>query len=480
MIRFEPSSIMEPPAAARHKDDEHTESIQLADASLEAGTSSAYQQAHLTKQSSHTQQTQEIESDDLALVEEDLSFPDGGLEAYLVVFGSLAALILAFGMMNSLGAIQAYLITHQLADTPSSTVGWIFSIYFFIAFGGGIYAGPIFDAKGAKLPMILGSVMMVVGLFLAANSSEVYQFILTFGVIVGGGTSFLMSASLGSVSHWFNKKRASALGVCSIGGSLGGVIWPLMLRSALPTIGYAWSVRTLGFAGIFLLGLGCIFTKDRIRKPHQQSRSAKQILKDSFVLSDLLHEKRFLTLTISVFLCEFSLILVITYMSSYVIYQGYSESTSFLVLIVNNATGVLGRFLPNYIGDHYGRINIMLLTVFVCGVLIMVIWLPFGRDLSTMYAFAGLYGFFSSSTLSLTPVCCGQISKTEDFGKRYGTVYFLVSFGNLIALPIGGAIIGDGSGYNNLILTAGVIELVGAIFWFVTRYYCVGLKMCKV
>lgn len=465
------------PDPAKHKD--HYEAVESSDIpTTEAGTSSAI---GITKQQSHTQKTQEINPEDqIELAEEDLSFPDGGTEAYLVVLVALLSLIITFGLMNTIGAIQAYLTTHQLANASASSVGWIFSVYFFFAFGGGIYAGPIFDFKGARLPMVTGSVLVILGLFLTANCKKVYQFVLAYGVIVGVGTSFLMSASLGAVAHWFNKKRATALGMCSMGGSLGGVIWPLMLRSLYPKIGYAWTMRVLAFCSIVCLGLGCLLVKHRLQRTSGEIKSPKQIIKDSFVLKDLLHEKNFLTLTISVFLCEFSLILVITYLSSYTIYQGYTESDAFLVLIVCNSTGVLGRYLPNYMGDHWGRMNIMFVTVLVCSILILVVWLPFGHSLATLYAFAGLYGFFSSSTLSLTPVCCGQISRTEDFGKRYGTVYFLVSFGNLIALPIGGAIIGDGSGYNNLIITAGVFEVVAAAFWLLTRYYCVGMRLCKV
>ena len=41
-------------------------------------------------------------------------FPDGGLAAYLVLFGSFMGLIADFGIANSLGAIQSYVTSHQL------------------------------------------------------------------------------------------------------------------------------------------------------------------------------------------------------------------------------------------------------------------------------------------------------------------------------------------------------------------------------
>jgi len=396
-------------------------------------------------------------------------FPEGGKDANLVVLASFIGLLIDFGIMNSVGVVQAFVNNHQLETTSSSTVGWIFSIYFFMAYGGSLFTGPFFDSKGDKFSMIIGSILMVVGLFTTANCTQVYQFILSFGIVFGLGSSFIMTATLGAVSHWFQKKRSTALGICTMSGSLGGILWPLMFRCLFPKIGFKWSLNILGGISLILLLICTLLLKMRLPK-------TKPNLKESIVIKDLFIEPRFLTLSIAILLGEFSLILVITYMPSYTIYHGYSEADAFLVTIACNSIGVIGRVLAGYLGDKFGRFNIMWFAVTMCSILILSIWLPFGSDLKIMYSYSIIFGFFSSSFQSLTPVCCGQISKTRDFGKRYGTVYFLVSFGNLIALPLGGALIGDGKGYNNLIIFAGVIEGLSAIFWGLSRYFALGCK----
>ena len=43
---------------------------------------------------------------------------------------------------------------------------------------------------------------------------------------------------------------------------------------------------------------------------------------------------------------------------SYAIAQGASESTSLLLLTVWNATGILGRWIPGFVSDIYGRYNV--------------------------------------------------------------------------------------------------------------------------
>ena len=54
--------------------------------------------------------------------------PDGGLEAWLQVFGSWAILIATWGLVNSFGVFQAYYETKLLPDQTSSSISWIGSL----------------------------------------------------------------------------------------------------------------------------------------------------------------------------------------------------------------------------------------------------------------------------------------------------------------------------------------------------------------
>lgn len=96
----------------------------------------------------------------------DDDFPEGGMRAWLVVLGSWLASFGALGISNSMGTIHAYVSEHQLADYSEGTIGWIFSIYMFLAFFCGIYIGPIFDRYGPKWLIAAGTVCVVTALML--------------------------------------------------------------------------------------------------------------------------------------------------------------------------------------------------------------------------------------------------------------------------------------------------------------------------
>ena len=99
-------------------------------------------------------------------------YPEGGLRAYSVVFGSFCGMLAAFGLMNTIGVYQTYISTHQLSSYSDSAVGWIFGLYLFLAFFCGIQIGPVFDAKGPRWLILSGSVCLVGAIMGLAESTS--------------------------------------------------------------------------------------------------------------------------------------------------------------------------------------------------------------------------------------------------------------------------------------------------------------------
>lgn len=91
------------------------------------------------------------------------TYPEGGLQAWLVVLGGWFAMISSMGLMNTVGIFQAYTLSHQLRDHSEGTVGWIFSIYTFLAFFCGVYIGPVFDKYGPRWLVVAGCASTVAG-----------------------------------------------------------------------------------------------------------------------------------------------------------------------------------------------------------------------------------------------------------------------------------------------------------------------------
>lgn len=108
-----------------------------------------------------------LPSDDGQIPKDDpADYPEGGLRAWLVTFGAFCGMFAGFGVLNTIGIFQAYLSTHQLKRYDDSTNAWIFSIYAFVLFFCGLQIGPVFDAKGPRLLILMGSFCLIVGMML--------------------------------------------------------------------------------------------------------------------------------------------------------------------------------------------------------------------------------------------------------------------------------------------------------------------------
>lgn len=101
--------------------------------------------------------------------DQDLEFPEGGRRAWLVVLGSWCGLFSSLGLMNTMGVFQEYILMHQLKHLDAATVGWIFSLYAFCTFGGGLFVGPLFDNYGPRWLVLAGSVLVVLSMDLIGS-----------------------------------------------------------------------------------------------------------------------------------------------------------------------------------------------------------------------------------------------------------------------------------------------------------------------
>lgn len=363
-------------------------------------------------------------------------FPEGGLQAWFVLTGSFCGLFASFGFMVSIGTVQEYLQLNQLSHYTSRDVGWIPSVFVYLALALGIWVGPLFDRYGPRWLALIGSSSYVVMMFLLAQCEHYWQFLLCLGFLGGTAGATLTTTSLAVVSHWFKRRRGLAHGIAMVGSSFGGVTIPLILRTTLPRYGYAWSIRILGF--VFL---GCLIIANVLMKPRlPPSPEAK---KQGIISLGLFGDLKFTFLTISVFGFEIVLFGALGILPTYASFSNkYPADTGFYIISILNGVSCFGRILPGFVSDYIGRFNTLMIMIVFTLILMLVLWLPFGHtSLAALYTFVALFGFGTGSWMALTPACIGQLCEAEQFGRYYGTLYFIASLAALVCIPISGELV---------------------------------------
>lgn len=289
---------------------------------------------------------------------------------------------------------------------------------------------------------------------------------LSFSVLGGLSACTLFTPAVSAVGHWFDLRRGYATGIACTAGGIGGVIFPLIILFAAPAIGFPWAIRIIALLSAVMCTLACLLLKTRL---------PANLKSGAMIDFRALKEPNYAVTTLAVFLVEFAVFIPITYIASYAIHVGIGDTISYLLIAFLNLGAIPGRFLPGLIADRLGRFNVMALTSFVCAILTLALWLKSGDSLAAIICYAVLFGFWSGAAISLTPVCISQVCATQDYGKRNGTTFTIVSIGTLTGIPIAGAIQQrDGGEYDNLIIFGGILYLAAAIAFALARGVCRG------
>ncbi|KAL6710479.1 hypothetical protein ACN47E_008527 [Coniothyrium glycines] len=388
------------------------------------------------------------------------TYPDGGARAWLVVLGAWCAMIPSMGLLNTIGVLQAWLSEEALHGYSESSIAWILSTYAFCLYFGGAQVGPVFDAREIRWLVVPGGVGIVASCLCVSFSTEYYQFLLSFGVLGGLSSCLLFTPAVSCIGHWFSTKRALAIGIACTAGGIGGVAFPLMILFLAPKIGFPWTMRIIGLVNMVMCIAACVLLRKRL--PDNKKAGASIDLK-------ALRDTNYALTTLAVWLIEFAVFVPYTYISSYAIYMGMSTHDAYLLNALLNAGAIPGRALPGYVADRYGAFNTMLITSFICACLIFALWLTAGSSKAAITSFTVVFGFWSGTGISLTPVCVASVCKMEDYGKRNGTTFSLCSFAVLIGLPIAGAILQTNEGYTELIVFAGAMYVAAFLAFLATR-----------
>ncbi|KAF2791267.1 MFS monocarboxylate transporter-like protein [Melanomma pulvis-pyrius CBS 109.77] len=389
------------------------------------------------------------------------AYPESGPRAYSVVLGAWLTLLPASGMLNSTGIFQAWLFQNQLQGYTESAISWIFSLFAFLFFFGGFLVGPLFDKYGSRGLLPAGAAGLTVAILLTSFCGSYYQLILAFGCLGGASCSILWTTSIATLGHWFQRNRGLATGLATTAGGFGGVLYPLMFARLTRQIGFAWTMRCFALvSAVCLLGGICLL---KTRLPHNPQ--ARLVL-DWRGFKD----RRFFLTMSAIFILDWAVLVPPAYITTYARSKSL-HSVSEHILAILNASSIFGRGLPGPLADKVGRFNVMILCSAVCTVSILGVWLNTGSSIARLIAFAVIYGFFSGSAYSLTPVCVAQLCKAEDYASKYGTAYGVVSIATLAGVPLSGNILSVGSGenYPALILFCGAAYAASTMLFFVAR-----------
>ncbi|KZV86299.1 MFS general substrate transporter [Exidia glandulosa HHB12029] len=351
-------------------------------------------------------------------LEQDPSIPppDGGSRAWLSLFGGVCLSFSTFGYIIAWGSFQAYYETVLLTSSSSSAIAWIGSLQYSLLFLPGLITGRVFDLGYFRQSLAASTVLYTLANFLTAECKKYWQFLLCQGLAFGIAGGWIYIPCVACISHWFVAKRPMAFGIISLGASLGGIVYPIMFRSLLPTLGFQWTVRTFSFMNFALFMIANFTMRPRLPPKGKAAVDFRSFVSPGFAIYVL-----------STFVGFLGMYTALTFVTLSAESIGIRNSLAFYLVAIVNATSAIGRVGGGVLAVRYGPINVMVLGT-IPTALFTYLW-PYMTTQASFIAVVSLYGLFSGPFIGLFAAPVPQMGAIQDTGLRTGTQMTIMALG---------------------------------------------------
>ena len=295
---------------------------------------------------------------------------------------------------------------------------------------------------------------------LTSLCKEYYQFVLAQGILGGLSNGMTMFPAMAAGPQYFNKRRAAVMGLGIAGSSLGGIIWPIALSKMLTetNLGFAWSIRIIGFVVIALLVPSTLAIKARL--PPR---------KNQFFLWSSFKELPYLCLIFAGLTGFLGLFTPLFYLPTYAYQQGMSASMSFYLAAIFNGASFPGRVIPGILADKLGRFN-MFITATVSSGILTFCWQSVHSN-TALIIFTIIFGFCSGAITTGMAVSFTSIpTDPRNIGTYMGMGMGISAIAALAGPPINGALINN-FGFSAMANFSGAMCLVAAVFVTLSKHF---------
>ena len=225
-----------------------------------------------------------------------------------------------------------------------------------------------------------GIALQTLGYILASFATKRWQLFCTQGLIVGVSFLFVYLPGTLMLPTWFDKKRATAMGIAVSGAGLGGVFFSLVIRKLISDTGdQRWALRMCAFVTGFVAIIACSIMKPRNHKqlPLKVTLTKEFILGNAKTIfsASVFRDYALILLGLWFGLCLLGYILVLFSVSSYGILVGLTAFQGSILTAVLNAGQFIGRPSCGFIADKFGRFNFTIVNCLVITVLILAYWI---------------------------------------------------------------------------------------------------------
>lgn len=296
---------------------------------------------------------------------------------------------------------------------------------------GGLLMGRLADRIGIVPPLVLGTVCLALGYGLSALSTNLWQFALLHGVLVGAlGSSVAFGPLIADVSRWFWRQRGLAVALCASGNYLAGTLWPPLVERAVHA--YGWRATQAGIGLFCLVAMLPLALLMRGRAPRAPETSAvgpqAAIALSPTAIQGLL--------VVAGIACCVAMAMPQVHIVAYCSDLGFGVDRGAQMLSLMLGFGIISRIASGFIADRIGGLA-TLLAGSLLQAAALALYLAFD-DLTSLYVISALFGLFQGGIVPAYAIIVREYLPAEEAGARIGAVLMAT----LAGMALGGWLTG--------------------------------------
>jgi MFS family permease len=384
---------------------------------------------------------------------------DSGGRGWIVVAASVVIVGVSIGSLFSLGVFIAPM---EEAMTWSRSQISSVALLAWVTLGVGSFLwGMLADRVGTRLVVGAGGLALGLGLVSSSQVQALWQFSITFGVLVGAAVGAFYAPLTATVSHWFRVNRGLAVALVSAGTGLGTFGVAPLTRWLISQ--YDWRVAMLVLGDLVWLTIVPLafvvraapggVDVDPTRGPHPD-------VDRDLSLGDVWRTPQFWLIAWTHFTCCTAHAGPIFHMVANATARGVGPMTAATVFGVAGLASIGGRVLSGLVADRLGskRTLVVMLALQAPAILLYVL----ARDVVSFYALALFFGVAYGGVMPLYALLTREYFGPRAMSGAYGAIYALQAIGMGLGTVAGGWFYDTLGGYGWFFVTASAIA-AGAV-----------------
>jgi MFS family permease len=384
---------------------------------------------------------------------------------WVVVAASGTIICIGIGALFSLGV---FLVPIERAMGWSRGAISTVALLNWIAMGVGSFCwGALSDRIGGRGVALGGGFLLGLGLVLSSQVQALWQFYLTFGVLVGFSVGAFYAPLTSTVTKWFTARRGLAVALVSSGIGLGTLTVGPLARWILDT--YDWRIAMLVVGDLaWLLVIPAALL---VRTPPAMDGAARDATLDAdgreFTASAALRTPQFWAIALTHFACCAAHSGPIFHMVTHATDQGVPSMAAATVLGVSGLSSIAGRIGGGLIADRFG-VKRTLIAGLVLQATIIAAYL-LAREAWTFYALALVFGTAYGGVMPLYALVTREYFGEKVMGTAYGAVFLISSLGMGLGSLAGGVIYDRLGAYAWLYVGSALVAFMAVVLAFTFR-----------